>query len=185
VSAAEPGYRTPTTADANALAALGRESFVQTFGHLYAPADLDAFLVKAFGPRGLPSEVADPRYEFRIAEVDGAMIAYAKLGPLQLPIDAGARRAIELRQLYVLEPWQGRDVSHALMEWALDRARARGAQDLYLGVYAENWRAQSFYARHGFVEVGTYCFMVGDHADDERIMRRTIGPASNSVSRQP
>ncbi len=37
-------YRTATPADAAALARLGDDSFTQTFGHLYDPADLALFL---------------------------------------------------------------------------------------------------------------------------------------------
>lgn len=173
-SARQPRYRAPGSDDADALAALGRATFIETFGRLYARDDLEAFLTRAFGPAGLPRELADPLFDFRVAEADGRMLAYAKLGPLRVPVDARGRRAVELRQLYVLKPWQGSGVSQELMHWALARARARGAQDLFLSVYAENWRAQRFYAGFGFVEVGTYKFMVGNHADDELILKLAL-----------
>ena len=35
-------------------------------------------------------------------------------------------------------------------------------------------RARRFYERYGFEEVGKYVFMVGNHADDDRIMRLTL-----------
>lgn len=40
----EIAYRSAAPADAAALAALGRDSFVDKFGHLYTPEDLVAFL---------------------------------------------------------------------------------------------------------------------------------------------
>lgn len=162
-------YRPPD--DIGALAALGRAAFIETFGSLYRPEDLAAFLDQTFGPAGLRREFADPAYAFRIAEADGVPIAYCKVGPLSVPIDPGVRRAIELRQLYVLRAFHGMGVADALMDWALASARARQADDLYLSVYAGNHRARRFYARHGFVEVGRYQFMVGAQADDERILR--------------
>ena len=48
-------------------------------------------------------------------------------------------------------------------------ARAEGATALYLTVYVDNLRAQRFYARYGFVEVGKYRFKVGEQYDDDRI----------------
>ena len=40
-----------------------------------------------------------------------------------------------------------------------------------LSVYVDNHRARRFYEKRGFEEVGQYKFMVGNHEDDDRIMR--------------
>ena len=40
------------------------------------------------------------------------------------------------------------------MDWALDEARRRGAEELYLTVYTDNHRARRFYERYGFEAVG-------------------------------
>ena len=52
--------RRATPADAEALSTLSRECFTQTFGHLYAPEDLSAFLDEAYSPTVLRAELADP-----------------------------------------------------------------------------------------------------------------------------
>ena len=52
--------RRATPADAEALSALSRTCFTQTFGHLYAPSDLDAFLDEAYAPDVLRAELEDP-----------------------------------------------------------------------------------------------------------------------------
>ena len=88
-----------------------------------------------------------------MAEDGGAVAAYLKLAPIDLPVphEPGA---LEIKQLYVLEPWQGAGVAAALMDWAIDTARADGAPALYLSVWEQGARAIAFYARHGFVTVG-------------------------------
>jgi len=40
-------YRAPRVEEAPALVTLGRQSFVETFGHLYRPEDLASFLSHA------------------------------------------------------------------------------------------------------------------------------------------
>ena len=170
-------YRTPTMADVDALCALGRDTFVETFGHLYSDADRDHFLRTVFGPGGMPEELADPAFGFQVAEVDGAMVGYCKVGPVYMDIDTGGRRAMELRQLYVRGTHQGSGIAAVLMDWGLAELRRRGAEDVYLSVWSENHRAQRFYARYGFVEVGRNLFMVGDQADDDRIWKLTFSPA--------
>jgi GNAT superfamily N-acetyltransferase len=162
-------YRDAVPADAAALAELGRTTFTETFGHLYSPENLAAFLENHEEERWR-AQLHDPAFLVRLAEEDGRAVAYAKLGPPSLPIEV-ARAAIELRQFYVLKPWQGAGISRELMDWAIGRARATGSEELYLSVFVDNHRARRFYARYGFEIVGRFHFMVGSHADDELILR--------------
>ncbi|MBB4631795.1 GNAT family N-acetyltransferase [Sphingosinicella soli] len=168
--------RTPTEADLPALCDLGRETFIETFGHLYAKHDLDHFLVTVFGPDGMPVEFADPAFAFRIAEAEGQMLAYCKVGPAYLPTDDDGRSKCELRQLYILKAWHGRGIAQTMMDWALDWANAGNWQDMYLSVWAENHRAQTVYAKYGFEKVGEFDFMVGAHADHEFLYRKVLRP---------
>jgi len=106
----------------------------------------------------------------RIGEADGQAVAYAKLGPPSLPFEPRGN-PIELRQIYVLKPWQGKGAAAEMMDWVLGEARRRGADELYLSVFTDNHRARRFYARYGFEEIGPYAFMVGSHADEDIVMR--------------
>ena len=165
-------YRTATEADAPLMARIGPQAFSETFGHLYSTENLAAFL-RNHSEASWREELTDARHVVRIAEQDGEAVGYAKVGPLSLPFDADGPAA-ELDQLYVLRPWQGTGVARALMDWAMDEARARGAGQLILSVFVDNHRAQRFYARYGFEQVGTYAFMVGNHADEDLIMRAPL-----------
>ena len=162
-------YRRGGIADAAAIENIFRTSFIDTFAHLYRPEDLNAFLGK-FTLDAWKAELHDQRYAFKVAEVDGQVIGFVKLGPPELPVQ-GKRPWIELRQLYVLSEWRGAGAARELMDWALAEAKARGSEELYLTVYTENWRARRFYEKFGFVEVGPYAFMVGEQADEDLIMR--------------
>jgi len=168
-------HRPATPADAEALSAIGKASFVETFGHLYAPENLAIFL-ENHAPAKWAAEIADPAYAIRVVDADtgaGGLAAYCKLGPHAMPFEPKGK-PIELRQLYVLKPWQGAGLAPALMDWALTEARARGADELYLSVFTENHRARRFYARYGFEFVQNYAFMVGTHADEDHIMRLAL-----------
>jgi ribosomal protein S18 acetylase RimI-like enzyme len=162
-------YAPPGLADVPALAAMARESFVATFGTLYTPANLDHFLTRVLSEAALGAEVADPAFTFRIARDAGRIAGFVKLGPRGIPI--AVDDAIELRQLYVLAEWQGSGVAATLMDWALGEARARAAKAVLLTVYTDNIRAQRFYQRYGFRDVGRYDFPVGDQIDEDRIYR--------------
>jgi diamine N-acetyltransferase len=165
-------YRTATLGDAEALAALGTATFVATFGHLYQPGDLEIFL-ENHSSDVWAKELSDPAFAVRVAELDGRMVGYAKLGPPHLPFEPRGEAA-ELRQLYVLEEMKGQGVAHALIEWVIDRARDRRADHLYLSVFIDNHRARRFYEKFGFEPEGTYAFMVGTHADEDIVMRLAL-----------
>jgi GNAT superfamily N-acetyltransferase len=165
-------YRAAGPDDAPAIDAIFRESFTETFGHLYAPEDLSAFLA-GFTLAAWRAELSDPAFAFRIAEEDGEAAGYVKLGPTSLPHVAPGP-AIELRQFYLLGPWQGRGVASALMDWVLPEALRRGAEDIYLSVYIDNHRARRFYERYGFTYLGPYAFMVGNHADQDQVLRLSL-----------
>lgn len=165
-------FRDACPSDAAIVAALGRETFVETFGHLYTPENLAAFLVN-HSQENWRAELSDARFAVRLGEAEGRAVAYAKLGPPSLPFEAKGP-TIELRQFYVLKPWQGMGAAAELMEWALAEARERGAEEMYLSVFVDNPRARRFYERYGFECVGKYHFMVGTHADDDLIMRLSL-----------
>ena len=165
-------HRDATAADLPAIDRVFRQSFCDTFAHLYAAEDLDEFLGK-FTPAAWRSEYDDPRYRFHVAEADGEVVGYVKLGPLTLPVEVEVP-AIELRQLYILKAHHGAGIAHILMDWAMDQARRLGAKEIYLTVYTDNHRARRFYDRYGFEAVGRYEFMVGSHADEDIIMRKRL-----------
>ncbi|MDQ3075492.1 MAG: GNAT family N-acetyltransferase [Pseudomonadota bacterium] len=165
-------YRDGKPGDGAAVADLFRESFVDTFGHLYAAEDLDAF-VTGITTEAFEEELATPDFVFRLAEEEGTLAGFAKLGPDNLPGEV-LPDTISLYQLYVLEPWKGMGIAQVLMEWTIAEARRRRAKQLTLTVYIDNHRARRFYARYRFQPVGSYAFMVGTHADEDIIMRLAL-----------
>lgn len=166
-------YRAATPADAAAVHATYLESFDAIFRHLYVPADYDAFIAGQ-SAAVFRDQLGDPAYACHLAEAGERLVGFVKLGPPSLPYDPGGRASIELRQLYLLEVAKGTGVAVTLLDWSVAEARRRGAVDLWLSVFSENQRARRFYARHGFAEVGAFKFMVGTHADDEILCRKTL-----------
>lgn len=166
-------YRDATRDDGQRLAAVARATFMETFGGLYRLADLEAFLAD-WSDDAYAAELADGDHEVRFAHINGGPIGFCKIARQHLPFDSGGRRALELRQLYVFRPWHGTAVARTLMEWALARCRARGAQEVWLSVFSENMRGRAFYRRYGFTEIAPYTFMVGSHADDDILCRLTL-----------
>ena len=159
--------------DAAMLCALFTRSFVETFGPLYAPENLAIFLDGQTEAKW-QNELSDPRFAVWLGRSDGEAVAFVKVGPVALPVvPEGA--ALELKQFYVMKPWQGAGLAPDMMEWVLDQARERGAGEIFLSVFIDNMRARRFYERYGFEYVGDYAFMVGNQADHDLLMRLRLG----------
>lgn len=179
---ARPNIRAPGPDEAATIAALARRTFTETFGHLYAPEDLAAFLAQ-HNEAEWRAQILDPAYHIRLVEMpersgEGS-VGFLKLGPPSLPFTP-PRDAIELRQFYLLSPWHGPvmanggRLSDMMMGEAVRLSRALGFSELYLSVFIDNHRARRFYARHGFAEVGPYAFKVGNHEDEDIVMRKAL-----------
>ena len=165
-------YRDAQPGDGATLDRLFDTSFCDTFGHLYSHENLNLFL-SSFGIADWEEQLTDPAFACRIAEVDGEAAGYAKIGPLKLPVETDGP-AMLLDQLYVLKEHHGAGIAQHLMAWAFDEARRRGAEQMFLTVFIDNHRARRFYDRYGFEAVERYQFMVGNHADEDIIMRKLL-----------
>lgn len=160
-------------ADAEAIAAFANGSFTHTFGHIYDPADLSLFLAEWNPPDRVRAQITSDDHDIGLVrDRAGAILGYIKMGPVdfELPADQPTDSAVELHQLYVAEAAKGTGVAAALMDWGIAWARER-ASILYLSVFVENDRAQAFYRRYGFVDVGRNAFRVGNHIDEDRFFR--------------
>src|SRR3546814_4888813 len=94
------------------------------------------------------------------------------MGPLDSVLPAGQRAdgAVEGHQPYVAEAAKGTGVAAGLRDRGIAGARER-ASILYLTVFTANDRAQAFYRRYGFTDVGRNAFRVGNHIDEDRFFR--------------
>jgi ribosomal protein S18 acetylase RimI-like enzyme len=167
--------RRAVAADAAALSVFGAARFTETFGHTYAPENLAAFLAARFTPERQHAEITDPDALMLVACGGHFVGGYLYAAPVDLPIEIADPAAVQINRVYVHPDHHGGGAARGLMDAALDWARERGTQELYLTVAPDNARAIAFYRRYGFEIVGAYAFIVGDHVDDDRIMRAVIG----------
>ena len=161
-------------ADAPALAALGARTFRETFASNYAPGDLEDFLSTAYALPKIAAELSDPRYRCFVAEQGGELTGYALLRDgIAEPCVTGPD-PIELERIYVLQRAIGGGLGQRLLDRCLAEAKALGKRTLWLGVWERNLRAQAFYRRNGFEEVGAHVFRVGASEDLDLIFQKRL-----------
>jgi len=169
----QPTLHRATTGDAEMLAALGAATFTETFGHLYPPEDLQAFLTESHSIDVWTRTLADADRAVWVAMLaDATPIGSITVGACKLPVENCEPTAGEVQQLYVLARYHNLRLGSRLMDAGLGWLEAQGRAPLYIGVWSENIGAQRFYARYGFNKVGEYGFKVGKTVDREFILKR-------------
>lgn len=160
--------RAATEADIPAISRLATDSFIAKFGHLYSAENLNAFLAESLSEPAIAAELANPARLYRLAEADGRLVGYCKIGlTCGFPEYARGANVMELKQLYTDPNATGMGIGGKLMDWAMGEFAARKADEVQISVYAYNDGAHRFYRRYGFDKVADITFRVGDHIDPE------------------
>ncbi|HKY26980.1 MAG TPA: GNAT family N-acetyltransferase [Pyrinomonadaceae bacterium] len=166
--------RRGTVTDAGLLSELGARTFSETFAADNTPEDLAAYISTSFNVIQLTSELEDPASTFLIAEVDGRAAGYAKLHYGEPAKGVEGVNPVELVRLYVSREWLGRRVGEQLMRACVDEARQAGHDSIWLGVWERNARAQAFYRKWDFRDVGEHVFQLGADQQRDIAMERTL-----------
>ena len=170
MSEESPIIRYATAQDATLLAELGARTFYDAFARDNKPEEIDSYIAQAFTPQQMALELADPGSTFLLAQIDGQVVGYAKVQAGNAPACVNGPRPIELERIYVDQTVIGRGVGAALMEACLDEARQARYGSVWLGVWERNDRAQAFYHKWGFRDVGAKTFTVGQDVQYDRVM---------------
>ena len=163
-----------TAGDAEALAQFGARTFCEAFGADNTAEDMRLHLASAWSPELQRAEILDPQVDTLLARAEGVLAGFAQLRPGNAPACIATMRPVELLRFYVDKPWQGQGLAGELMQAVLRRAGEHGARELWLGVWERNPRAQAFYRKHGFRQVGTQIFVVGTDPQTDHVMLREL-----------
>lgn len=162
--------------DAEALAALGRETFIDTFVDgfriPYPADDLRVYLDKSFSLEKMRQMLGDEAQAWWVAERGGELVGFANTGPCTLPHPDARESHAELRRLYIAKRAQGSGLGTRLLKEALAWMETRTDGPLWIGVWSGNEKAQKLYAAYGFAKAGEYKYPVGSWFDEEFILRR-------------
>ncbi|WP_058835673.1 GNAT family N-acetyltransferase [Luteimonas abyssi] len=160
-----------TAGDEDALSLVGQATFLETFAGILGGRDLVTHCMQAHAAPLYRRWLDDPDYGVWLVgqQPDDAPVGFMVAGPAQLPVPL-LEGDLELKRIYLLGKCQGGGLGQRLLAIARQHAIDAGARRLLLGVYAHNQTAIGFYARHGFVPLGTRTFDVGGTGYDDIVM---------------
>lgn len=168
--------RQATPEDAQPLTDLAYTTFWDAFAHhpKNAPEDLNHYMRQAFNLEQIKAELADENSVFLIAEIESKPAGYAKLIVESTEEGITAERPVELSRLYSHQEYLGKGVGQNLMDACFEYANTHGHDVMWLGVWEYNPRAQAFYTRNGFREIGKHTFLLGSDPQTDLLMQKEL-----------
>ncbi|KAE8233266.1 hypothetical protein CF326_g1697 [Tilletia indica] len=173
-------FSTTSDEDINAVVALGRKVFFDTFAHTVSAEGMQKYLDESYSYDPIKADLTNPNRRCILAEAKGADGATVLLGYSFLATDTtedclkDTPKALELQRIYTHPLSHGKGVAKQLAEASFDLGRKEGFENIWLGVFPENHRGIGFYKKMGFVKIGTHEFKVGDQIDIDDIMLRSL-----------
>ncbi len=153
------------------LQKLSKQTFFESFSPGNTEENIQKYLDEAFSVSRLTDELNDNNTAFYFAILEDQVIGYLKLnfGPSQTELQND--KAVEIERIYVLNAFQGKRVGQALFGKAIEIAREKGADYVWLGVWEENLKAINFYKKNGFVVFDKHLFKLGDDEQTDLMMK--------------
>lgn len=157
--------------DIGELQKIGRQTFHETFSAANTEENMQKYLEEGFSVEKLTAELNDRNAEFYFATLDDNVIGYLKLNFGQSQTELKDDKALEIERIYVLKEYHGKKVGQLLYETAIELARQKRADFVWLGVWEENPRAINFYKKNGFIEFDKHIFKLGDDEQTDIMMK--------------
>ena len=171
-------YRRGTVDDVEALAEISRLTYLETFGDGsdgQSPEETAAYLRSAFSSEKTHEELLGEANHFLLAETRDKVVGYAKLnGDCEVPKCIEQDAPVQLQRIYVLSEFHGKGPGSVLMRSALAEAERQGYDAVWLGVDRNNLRAQEFYKKWDFIEVGEHTFSTDTITYTDLIFSRSL-----------
>jgi GNAT superfamily N-acetyltransferase len=155
-----------------------REVSIQSFRDLLEKSntaeDMQLYIEKNLSYEQLKKEFDDKRNIFFLTFDGDKAMAYLKLRTGYEPEELIGVNAVEIERLYCIQEYVGKHVGKVLMQAAIDYAKSKGFEVIWLGVWEHNPRAYAFYQKWNFEKFGSHVFMLGTDAQTDWMMKRKI-----------
>lgn len=160
-----------TLIDIDQLQKIGRQTFSETFSGDNSEESMKKYLDENFSVEKLTDELNNKNSEFYFARLENTVIGYLKLNFGESQTELKDNKALEIERIYVPKEFHGQNIGQILYEKAIQVAKQKDTDYIWLGVWEENMRALSFYKKNGFTEFDKHIFKLGNDEQTDIMMK--------------
>lgn len=157
--------------DIDKLKEIGKRTFAETFSSENSEENMTGYLENRFSTEKLKIELNDENAEFYFAELNGKIIGYLKVNTGHSQTEIKDKNALEIERIYVLKEFHGKKVGQILYEKAIELAKEKNVEYVWLGVWEQNPRAIRFYEKNGFIVFDKHIFKLGNDEQTDIMMK--------------
>lgn len=160
--------------DIEKLQKIGRQTFFETFSESNSEENMQNYLDEGFSIEKLTAELTDTNSEFYFTVLNEEVNGYLKLNFGDSQTELKDNNALEIERIYVSKEFHGKSVGQLLFDKAIEVAKHKNADYIWLGVWEGNPRAINFYKKNGFVEFDKHIFKLGDDEQIDIMMKLNL-----------
>lgn len=153
------------------LQKIGRQTFTETFSESNSEENMKHYLEEGFSTEKLTGELNDQNSEFYFASVENEIVGYLKINFGDSQTELKDTKSLEIERIYVSKEFHGKKIGQLLYDKAIELAKQKKSDYLWLGVWEENSRAIRFYKKNGFVEFDKHIFKLGNDEQTDIMMK--------------
>lgn len=157
--------------DCNQLQKISKQTFFETFSTSNSEENMQNYIAERFSSDKLYNELSDENSEFYFAKIGNAIIGYLKLNFGVSQTELKDLKAAEIERIYVLKEFHGKRIGQILCDKAIEIAKQKKVNFVWLGVWEENLKAINFYKKNGFVEFHKHIFKLGKDEQTDIMMK--------------
>ena len=160
--------------DAPIISLLGKQTFTETFGHLFNQSELNKYLDDTFNIKKLESSLLKDRNIFEILYYKDKPVGYYKVKAGMHYDNSLNDKYLQLQKIYILRDNLHLKLGKAMIDNIFYLKEMENCELIWLVVLHSNYRAIKFYENHGFEKLKKYYHTIGLHNLEYELMTKTI-----------
>ncbi len=160
--------------DAQILLNFAKEQFVVFFEQHNTKENLDFYVNTAFTIEKMKSEINNNFSEFYFAKINTEVIGYLKVNFANAQTEIQDKTSLEIERIYVSKEYQGKKLADLMLAKAIEIAKSKNLNYIWLGVWEKNNPALRFYEKNNFKKFDTHIFKMGDDEQTDFLMKLDI-----------
>lgn len=160
--------------DIQILQDISVETYTETFQDYNTPENMSAYLENAYRLDKLKQEIAQDDSAFFFIYYNRYLAGYMKVNTGESQSEDLGDDMLEIERIYIRSRFQQKGLGRDLMNKAIEIAKVKKKQKIWLGVWEHNEQALAFYQKNGFIQTGSHSFFMGDDEQTDYIMVKTL-----------
>lgn len=160
-----------SVANVKELKEISIKTFVDTYSAFNTKENISGYVEKSFNLEQLINELNEKHTTFYFAKHKEKILGYLKIRSSVVNENIKEKNTLEINRIYILKEFQGKGIGSKLLIKAIEIAKFKKREYIWLGVWQKNESAINFYKKHHFEISGTYPFQLGNEKQSDYIMK--------------